>query len=185
MNRNITFPQKLFLIVLLLFLCSSTNAQSKFGVGAFLGGGVLSGNSPNVGSFSSSVFVDIKTPLSDNIIPRFSFIYMRDINYILPGTRFGNYPYIQGYSLKLITSQGLSHNFFFEEGAGILALNDKTFNYTANWDYGALFSVVSGFDFRNSNMPGIKLGAGIEYGITFNNTLAKYFSLHVQAEYLF
>ncbi len=185
MKLKFTFLKIIFSLSLFLLLSTNLRAQNNFGIGAFLGGGVLSGNSPNVGAFSTSIFIDVKTPLSESIVPRLSLIYMRDFNYILPGTRFNNYPYIQGYSIKLMTSQDYSQDFFFEEGAGFLFLNDKTFNDTSNTDYGALFSVTAGLDLRENNNPGFKLGVGIEYGITFNNTLAKYFSLHLQAEYLF
>lgn len=185
MKKKIT-QLKIILILVSLFLISSNiKAQDNFGFGAYVGGGVLSGNSPNVGCFSTSIFFDIKTPLSDNIIPRLSFIYTRDINYILPGTRFGYYPYLQGYSLKLVTSQPMSGNLFIEEGAGFASIADKTFSDSESWDYGVLFSISAGLDLRQDNRSGFKIGIGTEYGITFNNTLAKYFSLHFQAEYVF
>jgi hypothetical protein len=185
MKINFTLKKILPILMIVLSITTITTGQSKFGIGAYFGGGVLSGNTASVGSFTSSVFIDIVTPLSETIYPRLSFVYTRDIKYILPGTRYNYYPYISGYSLKLMTHQNLSGNLFIEEGAGLAALLDKSLSGISVWDYGTLFSIATGLDLRNGGKDGVKIAIGTEYAITFNNTLAQYFSLHLQAQYVF
>ena len=85
--------------------------------------------------------------------------------------------------MKGITSQSIEPNFFIEEGLGLIALNDRTISETDEWDYGANFSLAAGFDLRNFDTQGFRVGLGTEYGLTFNNTLASYFSLYLQAQY--
>jgi hypothetical protein len=72
---------------------------------------------------------------------------------------------------------------FLEEGVGVLVLNDRTFSDTDSWEYGAVLSLVTGFDLRNYDLKGFKIGAGVEYGITFTGTLPQYFSLFLQFQY--
>ncbi len=166
-----------------LFLTSKVYSQS-IGVGAYLGGGVASGNSTNIGSFNSSFYVDIFTPLSDYIVPRISVIYTRDFNYFLPNAKADYYPFLKSFSLKAVTWQSLSNNMFIEEGVGPIMINDRTFSTTNVWTYGVVFSISAGFDLRVLN-EGFKVGIGTEYANTFNDTLAKYFSLNLQGEYFF
>lgn len=160
-------------------------AQGNFGVGGFIGGGVISGNSPNQGSFTTSVFFEFKTPFSNNIIPRIGFIYAQDFNKLLPGSTNKYFPFLKGFSLKGIASQLISEDYFIEEGAGFLALNDHTFNDIDVWNYGVVGSLVLGIDFRDESNLGFRVGVGTEFGFSFANTFAKYYSLHLQLEYLF
>ena len=72
--KKIFIPKKLILFsLIILFAATAINAQS-FSVGGFLGGGVIKSNSPNEGSFTSSLFVDFAPPLS-SVTYRLSFLY--------------------------------------------------------------------------------------------------------------
>ena len=164
--------------------CSSAQAQAKFGVGGYAGGGFLSGDSPDVGSYTSSLFFEFKTPFSETIYPRISFIYMQDFNKLVPGSTQRYFPFIKGFSLKGVASQDISGNYFVEEGAGIITLNDHTFYNVSEWNFGVVTSLLIGFNFTNEMKEGWKIGAGAEFAFSFANTFAKYYSFHVQAEYL-
>ena len=74
---------------------------------------------------------------------------------------------------------------FLEEGVGLLALNDRTFSDTDVWSYGVVLSLSGGWDLRGFNLSGFKLGAGVEFGITFNNTLARYSAFYLYFNYTF
>ena len=88
-----------------------------------------------------------------------------------------------GVNFKGVTTQYFDNKMFLEEGVGFLALNDRTFSDTDIWDYGIVISLSTGFDLRNFDLKGFKLGAGAEYGITFFNTLPKYSSIHLFVHY--
>jgi hypothetical protein len=62
---------------------------------------------------------------------------------------------------------------------GFISVNDRTLSKTNEWDYGAAVSLAGGFDLRNDNLKGFKIGAGLEFGITFFNTLPKYSSVFI------
>jgi hypothetical protein len=172
-------------ILLVIIFSINANAQTGFGVGGYLGGGVISGDSPNQSAFTSSIFCEFKTPFSDNILPRVSFFYAQDFNRLLPESTNRYFPFLKGISLKGVASQNVSENYFVEEGAGFIAINDRTFSDTDVWNFGVVSSIIAGFDFRNSNNTGFRLGGGIEFAFSFANTFAKYFSFHVQGEYMF
>jgi len=184
-------PIKL-LIFFLFFIPYSSNfsAQSRFGIGGFIGGGVISGFSTGQGSFSSSLFFEVDPGLIKDVRTRISFIYCADFEQLLPGSTIKYSPFLKGFSIKAISSQYLADDFFLknlfvEEGLGLTAINDRTFTGINEWDYGILFSLTSGIDFGKSKDSGLKLGLGAEYAITFWNTFAKYFSFHLQAMYNF
>jgi len=166
-----------------LFLPKELLAQESISIGGYLGGGVISGNTTDKGSFSSSFFFEVDPGFYKDLSIRLSFLYHTDFNSILPNTTKRYYPFIKGFGLKGITSQSIKPNFFIEEGLGLIALNDRTISGTDEWDYGANFSLAAGFDLRDFGKKGFKVSLGTEYGLTFNNTLASYFSLHLQGQY--
>lgn len=183
--KNILISTEILVIFLIIFfLTPDLKSQSNFSAGAYVGGGYISGNSPDVGSLNTSVFIETRSFVLDDVNARLSFIYSRDINYYL-GSRNDYYPFIKGISLKGITEQSLAYSLFLEEGIGLLYINDRTFSDTNSDDFGTVFSLASGFDFRRLSRKGSKLGLGIEYGITFNNTLANYLSVFVQVQFYF
>ena len=173
------------IFLLLVFLTApNIKSQSDFSIGAYIGGGYISGNSPNQTSLNTSVFLQMKTILSDVIFLRFSFFYDRDIDYYL-GTRSGYFPFIKGVTVKGIAVQDLANNLFFEEGFGLLYINDRMFSNNNVNDFGTVFSLTGGTDLNKYTNLNVKLGVGLEYGLTFNNTLADYLSIHLQGQYFF
>ncbi len=174
-----------FCIIIILFFPSFANAQkaSKFGIGGNLGGGFISGVAASQGSFFSSIYIDFLTPFSDYVYPRISFIYSQDFNSLLPGTRSDYFPFVKGISVKAVTSQPVSGKMYLEESIGLLYLNDRTISGTNDDNYGVSFSLTTGFDFRNLNGTGFRLGVGSEFGQTFNNGLAQFLSVYFQTLY--
>ena len=177
-------PIKIFHIVLLvLFLNVSSYSQLRISAGGFLGGGTIKGNSLSIGTFTASVFIETNTTLFLEVTPRLSYIFAKDFNAIIPNTTQPYRPYMQGITFKGITTQYFEDKIFLEEGIGLLALNDRTFSDTKVWSYGVVLSLSGGWDLRGFYLSGFKLGAGVEFGITFNNTLARYSSLYFYLNY--
>lgn len=165
---------------------SSLFGQDVFGAGAFLGGGTIKGNSPEQGSYTASIFIETKMLFVNNALLRLSFLYAADFNSILPDSRVVYNSFVKGITLKMILSQPLENTFYLEEGIGLLLLNDRTFSDTDIIDAGMAASLLAGIDFRDDlEVKGFRLGAGVEYGLTFTNTLASYLSFHLQGEYFF
>lgn len=175
------------LICLILFAVvpATVNAQFMFSAGATLGGGFLKSNSPSVGVVTTSLFIETNTALFSEVFPRLSFIFAKDFNAIIPNVEKPYFPWVQGIYFKGVTTQYFDGRYFLEEGVGLLALNDRTFSDTDNWNYGVALSINGGFDLRGFNLDGFKLGAGAEYGITFTNALPQYSSIHAFVLYTF
>ena len=159
--------------------------QLKISIGATTGGGFLRGNSPSVGAFTSSLFLETNTVLFQEVFPRLSFVFAKDFNAMVPNVKKPYFPHVKGISFKGITSQYFDGNYFLEEGVGLLTLNDRTFSDTDNWNFGVVISINGGFDLRGFDLDGFKLGAGAEYGITFTNSLPQYSSIHLFAHFTF
>ena len=177
---------KSFLLAIIFIACQfSVNAQFRITVGGTLGGGYIKGNSPSVGAVTTSVFIETNTVLFEEVFPRLGFVFAKDFNAIIPNVKKPYFPWIRGITFKGVTTQYFDSGYFLEEGVGLLALNDRTFSDTDNWNYGIVLSINGGFDLRGFNLDGFKLGAGAEYGITFTNSLPQYSSLHFFVSYTF
>lgn len=174
----------LFVLLITIITVGKMLPQEKIGVGGYLGGGFIKGNTSEKGSFASSIFFEIDPGLYKDLSFRFSFIYNTDFNSVLPGTTKRYYPFIKGFGIKGITFQNIEPYFFIEEGLGVITLNDRTISDTNEWDYGASFTLSAGFDFTRPENKGFKLSLGSEYGITFFNTLPNFFSMYLQLHYL-
>jgi hypothetical protein len=176
-----------FFILTILFVAIqiTTNAQFRIAVGGTVGGGILKGNSPSVGAVTTSLFIETNTTLFQEVYPRLSFVLAKDFNAIVPNVKKPYFPYARGITFKGITSQYFNGKYFLEEGVGLLALNDRTFSDTDNWNFGVVISINGGFDLRGFNLDGFKLGAGAEFGITFTNSLPWYSSIHLFTHYTF
>ncbi len=184
--KNLFLLFKVILFVLIFSaIQGSATAQLRVSAGGYIGGGFIKGNSPSVGSFSASFFIETNTVLFTEVTPRLSIVFARDFNSIIPNVRKPYFPFVQGVTFKGITTQYFEDHIFLEEGFGLLALNDRTFSDTDSWSYGIVISINGGFDLRGFELSGFKIGAGIEYGITFNNTLVQYSSLHFYFNYTF
>jgi hypothetical protein len=175
-----------FILIIVFFLfTNNTRAQDNFGIGINLGGGTLGGNLPSQGSFSTAIFVEGNPGFNGNYLLRLTFIYVTDMNVMLPTLNDRYYPYVKGISLKGIQSQDYSNSLYSEEGLGVIALNDRTFASVNEWDYGAAFSLLVGFDLRHGKEKGFKVGIGGEYGLTFTNNTVKYLSIYLQSTLFF
>ena len=171
-------------VLLIIFLLSSASfAQLKVGFGGYIGGGAIKGESPFITAFTASVYIETNTAIFLEVTPRLSVIYAKDFEAIIPNVQKPYFPFVQGFTFKGIVTQYLEGGIFVEEGIGLLALNDRTFRDTDVWGYGVVLSLAAGWDLRGFNLNGFKLGAGIEYGITFNNTLVQYSSLNLYINY--
>jgi hypothetical protein len=182
--KNSYLPIKSFYVfILVLIISASSYSQIRFSSGGFVGGGTIKGNSPSIGAVTASVFIETNTTLFLEVTPRLSYIFAKDFNAIIPNTTQPYNPYIQGITIKGITTQYFEDKIFLEEGVGLLALNDRTFSDTDIWSFGVVLSLSGGLDLRGFNLSGFKLGTGVEFGITFNNTLARYSSLYFYFNY--
>jgi hypothetical protein len=169
------------LILLIILLTAYMNIRGQ-SAGVTLGGGLISSNSPSVTTYSTSFFVE--SPIIYNSFSiRLSFLYAADYNQILPNSTIQYNPFIKEVSLKGITTQNFSGSYYLDEGIGFLIINDRIFSNIDYIDYGFVMSVGAGFDLRNDNPDGFRIGAGVDYGFTFTNTYAKYFSLHLMGQY--
>lgn len=174
--------------MLLIFLLPHLiQAQIEIkGVGTSVGIGQIKGNSTAVTSLSGNVFFDFSLWFSEVVEFRSGFTYARKIEYFLPENREGRYyPFLRLFSLKGIIRQNLYNNFYLEEGVGIIYLNDRTFSDINEWEPGATFNILGGFDFSRGTYQGIKLGLGFNYGVTFTKTTALYSLFYLQLHYSF
>jgi hypothetical protein len=170
-------------LITIFFLIAKAEGQD-LSIGGFAGGGTVGGFSASTGAFTSSLFAEASTPFF-GFNTRLSFVYAQDFNALLPGSTYKYYPFVKAVSLKAIFTQPLSDPFYLEEGFGPVVINDRTFGNVNEWNYGSVFSIAAGIDFRKYEMNGFKVGPGVEYAITFGNTFAKYFSIHAQLQYYF
>lgn len=175
---------KSFAVLIIVFLFLPKAEAQNISIGGFIGGGTVAGFSASTGAFTSSLFIQAKTPIL-GFDSRLGFIYAQDFNKLLPGSTNRYYPFVKAVSLKAVFTQPLSSPFYVEEGFGPIAINDRTFSDVSEWNYGVVFSITPGIDFRKNHSTGFKAGAGVEYAITFGNTSAQYFSLHLQGQYYF
>jgi hypothetical protein len=174
-----------FFCLVTIFLLPLSNIKSQdLSAGVNLGIGSISGNTTSLGSYNVSVFVQTESFLENNLYFRLTGLYCGDIDQIL-GTIRKYSPFLKGISLKGVTVQTVSGSFYAEEGAGLLYLNDRTLSDANADDFGVTFSLLGGIDLTGFGNNGFKLGVGFDYGITFNNTLAKYYSFYFQAHYFF
>jgi len=182
--KNLYLPIKTFHVpILILFISVSSYSQIKISAGGFVGGGTIKGNSPSIGAFTVSVFIETNTTLFLEVTPRLSYVFAKDFNAIIPNTSQPFNPYVQGITIKGIATQYFKDKIFLEEGVGLLALNDRIFSDIDVWSYGVVLSLSAGWDLHGIHLNGFKLGAGVEFGITFNNTLARYSSLYFYFNY--
>jgi len=177
---------KCILLAIIFIACQiSANAQFRITVGGTVGGGYVKGNSPDVGAVTTSVFIETNTVLFEEVFPRFEYIFAKDFNAIVPNVTKPYLPWMQGFAFKGVTTQYFDSKYFLEEAVGLLALNDRTFSDTNTWGFGAVISFHGGYDLRGFNLDGFELGVGVEYGLTFTNTLPQYLTFQFFFKYTF
>ena len=175
-----------FLFITIIMLISTENVHSQTSIGGHLGGGFISSNSPNEFSFTSSLFIETYLSQEDLLSSRLTFFYAGDFNMLLlKSSRIRYYPFIRGISLKGIFVQYFTYKIYIEEGLGGVLIDNRIFSDEKETDYGVVFSLLAGVDLRENNVNGFRIGAGIEYGLTFTGESPKFFSLHFQTQYLF
>jgi hypothetical protein len=170
--------------IITFFLLAQAIAFSQ-SIGGNIGGGMISSDSPNIGSATGSIFVESPGIFNNAIVFRLSFLYAVDLDKLLPSTTNRYYPFLKALIFRGVTNQPAAKNWYLEEGIGFMAVNDRVFFNSNAIDYGIVLSLESGYDFRNSSPKGMRVGAGVDYGFTFTNTYAKYFSLYLQGQYYF
>ncbi len=183
--KKFFLPKNLLFFSLVILFSTSTLRSQNLSAGGFIGGGVIKSNSPNEGSFTSSIFIDYDPTLTNSVTFRLSFLYAGYYEMLVPGSTNRYNPFVKGFSIKATTFQPINNLVYIEEAGGLLALNDRIFKGADEWDYGVVFSLLGGLDLRNNKPSGIKIGVGTEFGLTFNNNNAEYFSLHFQMQYVF
>ncbi|MCK9209707.1 MAG: hypothetical protein M0P61_02600 [Ignavibacteriaceae bacterium] len=178
--------------VLLVFLwgaivTSGSNSQVRLkAIGGQSGLGMLSGNSPQIFSYSLSFFSDVVLQFSDPAYVRLEIIYMRDFNALIPGNRQNKYyPLLKGGSLQILFQQQVFKQLYFEEGFGPLILNDKTYSDVNTWNYGAVFSFSAGINFFENEGKGFSLAVVSEFGNTFTQTTPQFLFVALQPKYNF
>lgn len=173
--------------LLLLIFYSAASAQIKFvSIGGGLGLGSIQGNSTSVSSFGGSINTDFKLWFSNAVTFRFEYSHARDVNYFLPENRTGKfYPFMNIYNLRAGIQQPISSTLFLEESAGLLTLNDRTFPDINVWDFGGIFSLAGGINFRNIEKKGLTVTLCVDYGFTINKTAANFSIIKIQAQYYF
>ena len=172
-------------ITVIFFVITIQITIAAQSIGITLGGGFFSSNSPNVSSFTSSLFINSPRLFNDAFSLRLSLLYNADYNILLPNSTNAYNPFIKGISLKGIATQEYEPNFYLDEEIGILVLDDRIFSGIDATDYGIVISVGAGLDLRNNSPRGFRIGAGTDYAFTFTNTYAKYFSIHLIGQYYF
>ena len=177
LNKVIKYP---LAFVFLFIFTAKIQAQDNFGVGVNFGAGSLGGNFQSSGSFNTSIFVEGNPGFKGNYLMRLTYLYVTDMNVLLPTPLNNYYPFIRGISLKGIQYQDFDNSIYSEEGLGALAINDRTYSNLNEWDYGVVFSVLVGLDLRHGVEKGFRIGLGGEYGLTFTNTDVRYLSIYLQ-----
>lgn len=185
MNNKYFFGK--LLVVLIFFLSANIFAQITFkSVNAGLSIGAIYGNSPSITSFGGKISTDFNLWFSDEITFQAGFEHARRVEYFLPENRTNkDYPFVNYYFLKASIKQPFYKKLFLEEGIGLIVLNDRTYSDTNIWEYGGMFSLACGIDFRENIDSGFTLSAGINYGITINSTSAGFSLISFQTNYYF
>jgi len=178
--------------VLLVFVwgaifVSECDSQIKLkAVGGQTGIGMLSGNSPQIFSFSLCLFSDVEVQFSEPVYLRVEINYLRDFNALIPENRQNKYyPLLKGGSVQLLFRQQVFKQLYFEEGFGPLILNDRTFSDVNTWNYGAVFSFAAGVNFFENEGKGFSLAVVSELGNTFTQTTPQFLYVALQPKYNF
>ena len=180
-NKTIIFFLLCFVICVI-----ENEAQIKLkSVGASLGIGTMSGNSPQIFSSSLSLFSDVGIGYAVPVDVRFQLVFMNDFNKLIPENRQNKYyPSLKGGSVQMLFQQQMFKKIYFEEGFGPLIINDRTFSDVNIWCYGAVFSFSAGISFFEKGEKGFALAIISELGNTFTQTTPQFLSLALQLKYL-
>lgn len=179
-------PKSIFnsLLFVFLFLSLKISAQT-IGAGINIGAGTLSGDSPNISCFGNSINIFFKPGWEESLTFKAMYIYQADVQSVLPGTKKPYTPYLSGVGAAIVHNNNTGTGLFFEEGIGIIFLNNRTYSDKNEWGPGILISSSIGTEVYSGKNERIEMLAGAEYGITLYNTYVRYFNLKLEAKYLF
>lgn len=181
-NKTIIF----FCICFTLLTFESRAQVGLKTVGASLGVGTMSGNSPQIFSSSLSLFSDVSIGNAVPVDVRFQIVFLNDFNKLIPENRQNKYyPSLSGGSVQMLFQQQMFKKIYFEEGFGPLVINDRTFSDVNVWCYGAVFSFSAGISFFEKGEKGFALAIISELGNTFTQTTPQYLSIASQLKYKF
>jgi len=176
----------IFVMLCFVIFVIKNEAQIKLkSVGASLGIGTMSGNSPQIFSSSLSLLTDVSIESPDPVNLRLQLSFLNDFNELIPENRQNKYyPSLKGVSVQMLFQQQMFKKIYFEEGFGPLVINDRTFSDVNLWSYGAVFSFSAGISFVEKGEKGFSLSIISELGNTFTQTTPQYLSLALQLKYL-
>lgn len=176
---------KKIIIVLALSVFSISAQITSIGLGGNLGISPMVGNFPSQTGLSGTFFIDVEPAFLDGLYFRFSFTYIKKLEFFLPDEGDKKYfSYEKSIAGRILMKQNVGGLFFIEEGLGFMILNDRTFSDINEWNVGVVFNLQLYTDLRENQKNGFLLGIGSEFGATFTNTNAGYYSVFIQAKYL-
>lgn len=169
--------------IILLLIQPAVRSQDYVELGVSAGSGFISADSPYISGFTSSVSAG--AGWRDGVLsPRLSLYYAGDFNSLLPASTKSYYPFIKAFAIKAIYSANVSGNFFYEQGLGLFAANERIFSMSNSWGTGFIITAVGGIDLRRTSLSGFMIGVGGEYGLTFYKNNVRYLGLFIQAQYM-
>ncbi|MBN1639467.1 MAG: hypothetical protein JW866_10895 [Ignavibacteriales bacterium] len=180
---------KIKILSFFIFIFASINIKAQFnsiGIGGNLGISPMVGNFPAQTGLSGTLLLDVEPDFLGDLYFRFSYSYIKKLEYFLPdegGSKY--YPFEKTIAGRILMKQNIGGSFFIEEGLGVLVLNDRTFSDINEWNLGVVFNLQLCTDLIENKEDGFILGIGSEFGATFTNTNAGYYSVFFQAKYTF
>ncbi len=170
-------------IFISFFFLISTNLfaqSSNLSFGGGIGFGSLMGSFPSQTTLGTKLFCEFPISIKpiDKIQIQYSFA--QKMEKFLPGNqRIKYFSYMHSFGISGIFIQPLNENINVEEGAGLVYLNDRSFNDINTWNVGLLFNFTGTLLIsQNSN-----LALNLDYGLTFTNTNASYFLISILYKY--
>ncbi|MBN2572014.1 MAG: hypothetical protein JXA68_07795 [Ignavibacteriales bacterium] len=175
--------------IIIIFVLSTISNIAQFnliGIGGNIGISQMVGNFPSQTGLSGTLLIDVEPDFLGEFYFRFNFTYIKKLEYFLPDEDENKYyPFEKTIAGRILMKQDVSGFFFVEEGLGVLVLNDRTFSDINEWNFGVVFNLQLCTDLRENKKDGFILGIGSEFGATFTNTNAGYYSIFFQTKYTF
>ncbi|PJC57980.1 MAG: hypothetical protein CO025_10635, partial [Ignavibacteria bacterium CG_4_9_14_0_2_um_filter_37_13] len=114
----------IFVMLCFVIFVIKNEAQIKLkSVGASLGIGTMSGNSPQIFSSSLSLLTDVSIESPDPVNLRLQLSFLNDFNELIPENRQNKYyPSLKGVSVQMLFQQQMFKKIYFEEGFGPLGI---------------------------------------------------------------
>lgn len=174
--------KKIFLLFF-LFNISILFSQSKSNlVGSGFGLGTYIGNFPSQTTLGTKLLYEMNSPFSFFDKIQFHFSAAQKVEKFLPGSyNYDHYSYFLSLGTSGLFRQFLNENFYFQEGLGIIYLNDRSFDDIDIWNFGTILNLLVGTEINKN----IDLSLHLDYGLTFNNTNVSYTLIMILVSYKF